>query len=64
MAAAVRRERVEAVIIVGCLLVGIGVGMIAGNAGAGALIGLGIGFLGEALFGRGQTPWSRSRSAE
>lgn len=51
-------------IIVGCLLVGIGVGMIAGNAGAGALIGLGIGFLGEALFGRGQTPWSRSRSAE
>ena len=57
-------ERVEVVIIVGCLLVGIGVGMIAGNAGAGALIGLGIGFLGEGLFGRGRIPWGRSRSAD
>jgi len=52
------------VIIVGCLLVGIGVGMIAGDAGAGALIGLGIGFLGEGLFGRGRIPWGRSRSAD
>jgi len=51
-------------VITGCLLVGIGIGMIAGDTGAGALIGLGIGFLGEALFGRGRMPWTRSRSSD
>lgn len=50
-------------IIVGCLLVGVGVGMIAGNAGAGVLIGLGVGFLGEAWLGRGRKLY-RGRSSD
>lgn len=38
-------------IIVGCLLVGIGVGMFLDEAGIGTLIGLGVGFLFTGLFG-------------
>lgn len=32
-------------IIVGCLLVGVGVGMLLDHTGAGTLIGLGVGFV-------------------
>lgn len=47
---AFRAEEV-AMIIVGCLLVGIGVGMFLDEAGIGTLIGLGVGFLFTGLFG-------------
>ncbi len=32
-------------IIAGCLLIGVGLGMLFGHTGAGSLIGLGVGFL-------------------
>lgn len=38
-------------ITVGCLLAGIGVGMLFGHTGAGALIGLGVGFVLETALG-------------
>lgn len=37
--------------VVGGLLVGIGVGMLFGNTGAGSLIGLGVGLIIEHIFG-------------
>lgn len=36
---------------VGCLLLGIGLGIVFGQAGAGTLIGLGAGFIAEGLAG-------------
>lgn len=41
-------------IIAGCLLVGIGLGMLFGHTGAGTLIGLGVGFLLEYFWSRGK----------
>lgn len=38
-------------IIVGCLLVGLGIGMFFDEAGIGVVIGLGLGFLFTGLFG-------------
>ena len=40
-------------IIVGCLLWGIGIGQFVGNTGAGTLVGLGAGFIIEYIVGRG-----------
>jgi len=37
--------------------------MVTGNAGAGALIGLGVGFVAEALVHKGY-PWGRRRSQD
>ncbi len=39
-------------IFVGCMFIGIGLGMLYGNTGAGALIGMGVGFILEALIRR------------
>jgi hypothetical protein len=44
----------EAMIIAGCLLIGVGLGMVFGHTGAGALIGLGAGFLLEFFWSRGK----------
>lgn len=41
-------------IIAGCLLVGIGLGMLFGHTGEGTLIGLGVGILIEYFWSRGQ----------
>lgn len=45
-------------IIVGCLLIGLGIGMFFEEAGIGVLIGLGLGFLFTGLFGE-REPWMR-----
>ncbi len=39
-------------VFVGCVVLGIGIGMLFDDAGAGVMIGTGIGFLGMALVGR------------
>jgi hypothetical protein len=39
---------------VGCTVLGVGIGMLLDNPGAGALIGVGVGFLAMALFGKGK----------
>lgn len=39
-------------LVVGCLLVGIGIGMVFDNAGAGVMVGLGVGFILETLVSR------------
>ncbi|MFD2759957.1 hypothetical protein [Lentibacillus juripiscarius] len=36
----------------GCLFVGIGIGMMAGDTGVGVMLGMGVGFLAMALFGK------------
>ncbi|WP_175631792.1 hypothetical protein [Virgibacillus siamensis] len=36
----------------GCVVLGVGIGMLFGNAAAGSLIGVGVGFLAMALFGK------------
>ncbi|WP_146130471.1 iron-containing alcohol dehydrogenase [Planifilum fimeticola] len=47
----------ETMLIAGCMLVGIGLGMLFGNTGAGTLIGLGVGFLLEFF-------WSKRKGKE
>ncbi|HLR14996.1 MAG TPA: hypothetical protein VK144_04175 [Bacillota bacterium] len=37
---------------VGCIMLGLGIGMIFDNAGAGVIIGIGIGFLAMAILSR------------
>ena len=37
-------------LFIGCLFLGIGLGVLLGHAGAGTLIGLGVGFLATAYF--------------
>ncbi len=39
-------------LFVGCLILGIGIGLLFDEAGAGTLIGLGVGFILEGLLGR------------
>lgn len=43
-------------IIAGALLLGMGIGMAFGDAGAGVIIGLGVGLLLQGIFGKGQIP--------
>lgn len=38
--------------ITGCLMLGLGLGMLVGNTGAGVMIGLGVGFILEYVTGR------------
>jgi hypothetical protein len=40
------------VAFVGCIVLGVGIGMLFDNPGAGSLIGVGVGFLAMALFGK------------
>lgn len=37
---------------VGCMMLGIGIGMLFNKAGAGVMIGMGVGFLAMAIIGR------------
>ncbi len=36
---------------IGCMFIGMGIGMIFDNAGAGTIIGMGVGFIVESIFG-------------
>lgn len=47
-------------LFVGCLMLGIGIGLLFDQAGAGTLIGLGAGFILEGLLGRMKS-WYRDR---
>ena len=39
-------------IFVGCMFLGIGIGMYIGEAGVGTMVGMGIGFIVESLYSR------------
>ena len=44
-----REEDISGLGFVGCLFIGLGIGMIYGNAGGGVLLGLGAGFITMAI---------------
>ncbi|RLF04596.1 MAG: hypothetical protein DRK00_06385 [Thermoprotei archaeon] len=57
-------HRLEGLMIVGFMLVGMGAGMLLGNSEAGMLVGMGVGFIAAALLGlrRAPTPSQPSSS--
>lgn len=44
-----KKSQIANFAFVGCMMAGIGIGMLLGNAGAGTLIGMGVGFAFKAI---------------
>ena len=44
-----RRKGISGLVFVGCLMLGLAIGLLAGNVAVGILGGLGVGFIGMAL---------------
>ena len=45
----------EGKIFVGCMFVGIGIGMFFGETGVGTMIGMGVGFIAESIYSKKKT---------